>query len=164
MATYIQQDDLSSFSIAADIHQNGGTVRVKNETELHLDFNGITINIRLVKGNINFISLSIQDVITPPANMSKSDVLGVLNEHCLALVPCAIPTISNSTNDGQYILTVRSDIASECGLIMEHFEFHVHRFSAFTNQLFAKLQSAGCTVMAQEMIELLKNSEAETHK
>ncbi|ENQ1533225.1 hypothetical protein ACEOHI_004612 [Vibrio parahaemolyticus] len=159
MTTYIHQDDLSSFSIAADIHQNGGKVRVKDETELHLDFKGVTINVRIIKNQFNFVSLSIQDVITSPDNKAKVDLLDVVNDHCLALVPCAVPTISESTNEGQFILTIRADIACEGGLIMEHFEFHVHRFSIFTTQLFTKLQGAGFTVMAQEMISLLKNTE-----
>lgn len=158
MTTYFELDEISSFSIASEIHQGGGSVRVKNEAEFYFDFKGLTIHALITKGKASYISLVIQDVIVPPNESSSPELslLSIINEHTQALVPCAVASLLESENKGQYILTIRNDIACDCGMLMEHFQFYVYRFALYTKQLFQKFQKSECIILAQEMLETLK--------
>lgn len=157
---YIEVEELSSFSIAAEIHKDGGVVRVKDESEFYVDFKGLTVKVMVHKGDVNYVSLTIRDVLVASDVMNQHGPMEIINNHVLSLAPCAVASLSQSSEPGKLIITIRSDIACDYGLLMAHFNFYIYRFFIFTEGLFNKFSRAGCNILAHDMIKVAKRDRA----
>lgn len=96
MNTFINVENISSYALAADIHQRGGNVKIESENSFKLQLKHFSLSVRIVNGKYPYIAFSLCDILISEAgSVDPIKALIIINNHAVAEFPAATAALSN---------------------------------------------------------------------